>query len=367
MKKKILCVIGTRPEVIKMAPIITILRHDKDLRLSVLSTAQHREMLDQMLNIFQIVPDIDLNLMEANQTLPQLTSRLPLPLDRALLIEKPDIVLAQGDTTTAFLMSLACFYEKIPFGHVEAGLRTGNLFYPFPEEMNRSLISKLSTLNFAPTDEARQNLLNEGYDPASIFVTGNTVIDALNIILKKEISVDPRVRGDKKLLLVTAHRRENLGPNLLSICQALRTIADNNRDVQILYAVHPNPQVKSVVHEKLSRHPQIILTEPLPYESFVKLMQEAYLILCDSGGVQEEAPFLGTPVLVLRDETERPEAVKMGASLLVGTKSENIIKNAQILLDNEDCYKKMIVKRSLYGDGTAGKKIVEIVKDYLLR
>lgn len=365
MKKKILCVIGTRPEVIKMAPIISRLRNDKDCELRVLTTAQHREMLDQMLDVFQIVPDIDLDLMEVNQSLPELTSKLPLPLDETLKKEKPDFVLVQGDTTTAFLVSLACFYKKIPFGHVEAGLRTGNFYNPFPEEMNRVLISRLSTLNFAPTEETKENLLREGCDGSKIFVTGNTVIDSLQNILDRKIQLDSRIKEDKKLLLVTAHRRENLGANLEGICNALYAIAEKNQDIQILYSVHPNPQVKSVVHKKLSNHPQIILTEPLSYEKFVKLMQKAFLILCDSGGVQEEAPFLGTPVLVLRDDTERPEAVKIGAAKLVGTDSGYIIKCTQSLLENKDLYRKMIATSSPYGDGNAGNRIVRVVKDYL--
>lgn len=365
MKKKILCAVGTRPEVIKMAPIISLLRDDRDCELRVLSTAQHREMLDQMLDVFKIVPDIDLDLMEVNQTLPQLTSRLPLPLDETLQKEKPDFVLAQGDTTTAFLVSLACFYKKIPFGHVEAGLRTGNPYNPFPEEMNRALISRLSTLNFAPTEEAKENLLKEGYDSNKIFVTGNTVIDSLYAISERTTALDSRIKKDKKLILVTAHRRENLGVNLEDICDALIAIAEKNQDVQILYPVHPNPKVMSVVYEKLSNHPQIILTEPLPYEIFVQLMQRAFLILCDSGGVQEEAPFLGTPVLVLREDTERPEAVKMGATKLVGTDSDYIIKSTQSLLEDKNLYQKMIVTNSPYGDGKAGERIVGIVKKYL--
>lgn len=348
-----------------MAPIISLLRKDKDCDLCVLSTSQHREMVDQMLDVFQIVPDIDLDLMEVSQSLPQLTAKLPLPLDEKLQIEKPDFVLAQGDTTTAFMVSLACFYKKIPFGHVEAGLRTRSLYNPFPEEMNRVLISKLSTLNFAPTEEAKNNLLFEGYDKNGIFVTGNTVIDSLNTILKRDVPLDTRIDKKKKLLLVTAHRRENLGPNLEEICHALHTIAENNSDVQILYPVHPNPQVKSIVHKMLSHHPQIILTEPLSYEKFVKVMQKAFLIICDSGGVQEEAPFLGTPVLILREDTERPEAVKIGAAKIIGTKSFNIIKQTQLLLKDNDLYQKMIVNSSPYGDGNAGKKIVGIVKEYL--
>jgi UDP-N-acetylglucosamine 2-epimerase (non-hydrolysing) len=367
MKKKILCVIGTRPEVIKMAPIISLLKKDKESNLRILSTSQHRDMLDQMLDVFKIVPDIDLNLMQENQTLAQLTSNLPVPLHETLLKEKPDIVLAQGDTTTAFMVSLASFYQQIPFGHVEAGLRTGYPYNPFPEEMNRILISRLSTLNFAPTEEAKHNLIKEGYSNAKIFVTGNTVIDALNHIIKKDIPVSQWIKKDKKLILVTAHRRENFGEKLENICRALRAIADKYQDVQILFPVHPNPQVSSVVTQRLSNHQRILLTKPLPYLEFVKTMQLAHFIISDSGGVQEEAPALGKPVLVIRETTERPEGVTLGASKIVGTNSDNIVKETQMLLEDHALYQKMVVPQSPYGDGKASERIILIVKEFLKR
>lgn len=365
MKKKILCVIGTRPEVIKMAPVIRLLKKDKEIELIVLSTAQHREMLDQMLELFEIIPDIDLNLMKKNQSLSELTANLPIPLDLTMLKEKPDIVLGQGDTTTAFMVSLACYYQKIPFGHVEAGLRSGNLYNPFPEEMNRVIISRLSTLNFAPTEQAKQNLIKEGYDPAGIYLTGNTVIDALQTILEKGSKLDPRINKDARLILVTAHRRENFDEHILEICRALKALADKNKDIQILYPVHPNPNIYNVVYKELSGHPRILLTDPLDYKQFITTMKHSYLILSDSGGIQEEAPTLGVPVLVLRENTERPEAIEEGAAKLVGTDSEKIIETTQKLLDDTGAYRKMIVGTSPYGDGMAAKRIIDIVKNYL--
>lgn len=365
MKKKILCVVGTRPEVIKMAPIIFNLRNDQECEHRILSTSQHRQILDQMLEVFKIMPDIDLNLMQSNQTLSQLTANLPVPLQQMLEQEKPDIVLAQGDTTTAFMVSLACFYQQIPFAHVEAGLRTGSLYDPFPEEMNRVLISRLSALNFAPTAQAKDNLLKEGFSEEKIFVTGNTVIDSLHYILKQKIPVQDWIRKNKKLILVTAHRRENFGHKLEEICQGLRTIADNNQEVQILFPVHPNPQVSGVVSEKLRDHPRILLSKPLPYQEFIKTMQLSHFIISDSGGVQEEAPALGKPVLVIRDTTERPEGVSIGVSKIIGTKSETIAKEAEILLEDQGAYQKMISKESPYGDGKASERIISIVKNYV--
>ncbi len=366
MMKKVLCVVGTRPEMIKMAPIISLLKQDPQINLRVMTTAQHREMLDRMFTAFNIKPDIDLNVMMKNQTLAQLTANLAVPLDKALSEEKPDIVLAQGDTTTAFMVGLACFYRKIPFAHVEAGLRTGSFYDPFPEELNRVLISRLSTLNFAPTKEAEENLLKEGNPSKSIFVTGNTVIDALNFILKFPGEIDSRINPDSRLLLVTAHRRENFGDPLVRICNALRTIVTQNKDVQVLYPVHPNPNINVAVHKQLGDHPQIILSEPLHYDQFVRSMKQSYLILSDSGGVQEEAPSLGKPVLVLRDTTERPEAVNVGAAKLVGTNQDNIVQQTQILLDNPQEYQKMVVEESPFGDGKASQRIITILKDFLL-
>lgn len=363
-RKKILCVVGTRPEVIKMASIITQLKKDEEAQLKVLSTAQHREMLDQALNIFHIAPDIDLNIMEANQSLAGLTSKLPLPLDSTLEKEKPDFVLIQGDTTTAFLTALSCFYKKIPVGHVEAGLRTGEFYNPFPEEMNRVLISKLSTLNFAPTETAKANLLKEGHDFKNIFVTGNTVIDALKALLERNIPLDPRLNSEKKLILATLHRRENFEV-LEEICLGLKTLAARNPNLQILVPVHPNPTVKSAITKILANHPQFILSDPLPYDKFIKSMQKATLILSDSGGVQEEAPYLGVPVLVLRKTTERPEGMTQGNAKLIGTSQEKIVQQAEELLYNQELYEKMRIPSTVYGDGTSGEQIIRIVKEYL--
>jgi UDP-N-acetylglucosamine 2-epimerase (non-hydrolysing) len=362
--KKVLSIIGTRPEVIKMAPVIHAFNQDKSITSVVVSTAQHREILDQMMKLFEIKPDLDLNIMEENQTLPSLTAKLITSLNTLLEVQNPDIVLAQGDTTTAFVASLACFYRKIPFAHVEAGLRTKNNFDPFPEEINRVLISHLSAINFAPTQWAADNLLKEGVNKDSVHITGNTCIDSLKDILKKEIALDPRIDLKKKIILVTTHRRENWGEKLNNICESIKTIADNNVDVQIVLPVHPNPNVKSVIESRLSNHPRILLQEPLSYETFVTLMKRAYLILSDSGGVQEEAPSLRTPVLVLRETTERPEACQAGAAKLVGTSSKEIIKATQELLDDIKKRQAMIIDKSPYGDGTAAQKILTVIKSY---
>lgn len=361
-QKKVLCVVGTRPEAIKMAPVINRLKEEGYCDLKVLSTAQHREILDQMLKLFGIAPDIDLNIMKQGQTLAELTANLMPPLEQCLKHEKPDLVLAQGDTTTAFLVSLSCFYQQIAFGHVEAGIRTGEFFSPFPEEMNRVLISRLSSLNFAPTEQARQNLLEEGFDAATIYVTGNTVIDALFAILKLNLPLDLRILPDRQLLLVTAHRRENFGEKLENICHALRVIVENNPQVQLLYPVHPNPHVRGTVYPILSNHPRILLTEPLPYGVFVTAMKKAHFIISDSGGVQEEAPALGKPVLILRESTERPEAVRAGSARLVGADPDSIITSAQELLDSPEAYRKMVSLESPYGDGKAAKRIAGIIK-----
>lgn len=364
--KRVLSVIGTRPEVIKMAPVIKALETEPTLESRILSTAQHREMLDQMLQTFNIIPDLDLNIMKENQTLPELTARMLLPLTEVLVRENPDFVLGQGDTSTVLMVALACFYQKIPFGHVEAGLRTGDLYNPYPEEMNRVLVSRLATLNFAPTVSAKQNLLLEGYQEKGISITGNTIIDALEMIDFETISLDERIDPEKRLLLVTAHRRENLGENLLDICRGLKTIVEQNQDVQIYYPVHPNPQVSEIVYRELGKVPQVMLSAPLSYLDFIGIMKRAYFILSDSGGVQEESPALGKPVLVLRETTERPEAVHAGASKLIGTKCEKIVREAQILLSDPKVYQKMVVNRSLFGDGHAAKKIVNRVKKFLM-
>lgn len=361
---KIICTVGTRPEAIKMAPVILALKEQPWAEVRVLATAQHRHMLDQVMNFFGIVPDIDLNIMKPNQTLTELTARLLLELDKVLLEEKPDVVLAQGDTTTVFAMSLACFYRRIPFGHVEAGLRTWDMQNPFPEEANRVLAGRLTRWHFAPTESSKANLLREGIADQDITVTGNTVIDALLMTAAKDLTLDIELDDSKRLILVTSHRRENFGAPFRDICRALKTLAERNSNVQILYPVHPNPNVKDVAYEVLADVPNIILCEPLDYAPFIAAMKKSYLIISDSGGVQEEAPALGIPVLVLRDETERPEAVEMGVVKLVGPNHDRILKEAQTLLDSEQAYKDMARGVSPYGDGKGAERIVAVLKEY---
>jgi len=362
VKKTVLCVVGTRPEAIKMAPVILALRGQDWARVRVLATAQHREMLDQVLGLFGIEPHVDLDIMEDDQRLPELTSRLISGLDTSLEAESPDVVLAQGDTTTVLATALACFYRRVPFGHVEAGLRTLDRDYPFPEEMNRTLAGRLARFHFAPTLRSRENLLREGISDSWIHVTGNTVIDALLDVASRDVPIGVDLDGSKRLLLVTAHRRENFGAPLLEICRALRVLADRYEDVQVLYPVHPNPSISAVVRRELSGHSRIVLSPPLDYGPFVAAMKRAFLILTDSGGVQEEAPALGRPVLVLRAETERPEAVEAGVVKLVGPVAGRIVEEAQRLLDDPAAYAAMAKGASPYGDGRAAERIVGILR-----
>ena len=364
MARKILCVVGTRPEAIKMAPIILALKREQTLNVRVLATAQHRHLLDQVMKVFDIEPDIDLDIMRPNQALTTLTARLLLELDGVLLAEKPDAVLAQGDTTTVMSVALACFYHKIPFGHVEAGLRTWDMQNPFPEEMNRVIAGRLAKWHFAPTESSRQNLLREGVADNDIIVTGNTVIDALLSVADREVELPVELDPTKRLILVTAHRRENFGEPFERVCRALLILLERNPDVQVLYPVHPNPNVRDTAHRLLSYHPRVVLCDPLDYLPFVSAMKRAYLILSDSGGVQEEAPALGKPVLVLRHETERPEAVQEGVVRLVGTDFDMIVAVAQQLLDDEAAYLSMARGISPYGDGHASGRIVKVLRDY---
>ncbi|MHB8727672.1 MAG: non-hydrolyzing UDP-N-acetylglucosamine 2-epimerase [Sulfuricaulis sp.] len=365
IKKRILCVVGTRPEAIKMAPVIMALKTEPWAAVRVLATAQHRHMLDQVLNLFGVEPDVDLDIMRPNQALTTLTARLLLDMEDVIQSEKPDAVLAQGDTTTVMTVALACFYGRIPFGHVEAGLRSGDISNPFPEEMNRVVAGRLARWHFAPTENARQNLLREGVPQHSIYVTGNTVIDALQTVAAKHPEIDVALDPSKRLILVTAHRRENFGTPFREICRAIRAIADRNENIQVLYPVHPNPNVTRVAYDMLEGHPRISLCPPLDYLPFVGAMQRAYLILSDSGGVQEEAPALGKPVLVLRRETERPEAVETGVVKLVGPEFNNIVGETQRLLDDEQAYKQMARGVSPYGDGKAANRIVGILRQSL--
>ena len=361
-RKRILCVVGTRPEAIKMAPVIQALRRERWAQVTVLATAQHRDLLDQVLEIFQIVPDADLDVMRANQGLAELTARLIPALDRKFAELHPDAVIAQGDTTTVMTAALVAFYRRIPFGHVEAGLRTHDLDNPFPEEMNRLVAGQLTRWHFAPTVRARRNLLREGTAEDSVHVVGNTVIDALLQVASREWPLHIPLDPGKRLVLVTAHRRENFGEPFRAICRAIRALADRHPDIEVLYPVHPNPNVKLVAQELLSSHPRIRLCEPLDYTAFVEAQKRACLILTDSGGVQEEAPALGKPVLVLRSETERPEAIEAGVARLVGTSEERIVEEASLLLGDERAYQAMSRGASPYGDGQSAERIARILR-----
>lgn len=358
---KILCILGTRPEAIKMAPVIHRLQETAWAQVRVLATAQHREMLDQVLNLFNIVPDLDLNLMKKNQTLPQLTANLISSLDTCLQIERPDAILAQGDTTTVMAAAISAYYSQIPFGHIEAGLRTRDIYNPFPEEMNRLIATRIARWHFAPTESAKLNLLAEGIPEHAIFVTGNTVIDALLSTANRCENATPPVAPGNRLILLTAHRRENFGEPLLNICRAVKYLVDTRNDIEFLVPVHPNPNVKELVHGLLGNHPRIRLSQPLDYLPFVSAMKKAEFILTDSGGIQEEAPALGKPVLVLRKETERPEAVQAGVVKLVGTDCASIISESLRLLDEDETYKSMAKGASPYGDGNAAVRIRDIL------
>ena len=362
MSKTILCVVGTRPEAIKMAPLILALRAEPWARVRVLATAQHRALLDQILAGFGIAADIDLDVMRPNQALGALTARLLRGLGDVLDAERPDLVLVQGDTTTALSAALACFYQHIPLGHVEAGLRTGDLRNPFPEEANRVLAARLASWHFAPTAGARDNLLREGVEAARIVLSGNTVIDALLMTAAGGAELGLGLDPARRLVLVTSHRRENFGAPLHEICRGLRALAQRNADVQFLYPVHPNPNVREVVQQWLADLPNFMLSEPLDYTTFVAAMRAAHLLLTDSGGVQEEAPALGKPVLVLRDETERPEAVAEGVVKLVGPHAQRIVEHTQRLLDDAQAWRAMARGVSPYGDGHAAERIVHALR-----
>jgi UDP-N-acetylglucosamine 2-epimerase (non-hydrolysing) len=364
MKSKIVVVMGTRPEAIKMAPVILALKRCPGIDCRVLATAQHRALLDQVLETFHISADIDLDIMCPDQSLATLTAQLLLGLDEVLRREKPDAVLAQGDTTTVMSVALACFYLQIPFGHVEAGLRTGDMSSPFPEEMNRIATTRLARWHFTPTESARQNLLREAIADSDIFMTGNTVIDALLHTAARPHALPRLVSTGKRMILVTAHRRENHGLPFEQICRAMLTLARRNPDIQIVFPVHPNPQVQATAHALLSHQAGITLCAPQDYTDFVSLMKHAYLILSDSGGIQEEAPALGKPVLVLRHETERQEAVTEGVARLVGTRHDDIVAATQTLLDDADAYRLMARGVSPYGDGHAATRIARILENH---
>ena len=344
-----------------MAPVAFALRRSHKWDVRILATAQHRKMLDQAMGIFGLVADLDLDAMRPNQALADLTSRLMTGMDACLKEHQPRLVLAQGDTTTVLVSALASFYHRIPFGHVEAGLRTHDLDYPWPEEMNRVVTGRLASINFAPTKTARDNLLREGIAADSIHVTGNTVIDALFMVAERNFPLHVEVPPGRRMILVTAHRRENFGARMVSVCKAVGELARKYPDLHFLFPVHPNPNVQHVVKRELGTLHQVTLCEPLGYDAFVAAMKRACLILTDSGGVQEEAPALAKPVLVLRDETERPEAVLEGVAELVGTDPQRIVNRVSTLLDDEDAYRKMARGSSPYGDGKAAQRIARCI------
>ncbi|MFQ6033091.1 MAG: non-hydrolyzing UDP-N-acetylglucosamine 2-epimerase [Candidatus Zixiibacteriota bacterium] len=367
---KVLTIFGTRPEAIKMAPVIKELKmYPKKIKVTVCVTAQHRQLLDQVLNLFNINADYDLNLMEEDQNLFELSSKLIVSLERILRKEKPDVCLVQGDTTSAFLAGLAAFYYKVKVGHIEAGLRTYNKYHPFPEEVNRHLLSVLTDFHFAPTEEAKKNLLLENIPTHKIFVTGNTVIDALLSVVEDNyefhIPALKKIDFTKRIILVTLHRRESFGKPFEEMCLALKKLKSENGGIEIVYPVHLNPNVQKPVNTILKGKDGIHLVRPLDYKNFVQLLNKSYLVLTDSGGIQEEAPSLGKPVLVMRETTERPEAVLAGTAEVVGTKMENLIAKVNQLLNSKGDYDKMANATNPFGDGKAAQRIVEILsKNY---
>ncbi|MGV8942509.1 non-hydrolyzing UDP-N-acetylglucosamine 2-epimerase [Thermomonas sp.] len=369
---RVMVVFGTRPEAIKMAPVVAALRAIPEIHVQVAVTAQHRQMLDQVLDLFEITPDDDLDVMAPDQSLPDLFGRLLSGMSEVIGRRSPDLVLVHGDTSTTLATALAAYYARVPIGHVEAGLRTGNLYAPWPEEANRRLTGPLAAIHFAPTERSRANLLAEGTDPGIIHVTGNTVIDALlevalridhDATLREALAAKfPFLDPSKRMVLVTGHRRENFGGGFEQICHALETLG-NRGDVQVVYPVHLNPNVQEPVQRILGNSAWVHLLPPQDYLPFVYLMQQSHFILTDSGGVQEEAPSLGKPVLVMRETTERPEAVEAGTVRMVGTAAENILRDANMLLDNREFYQSMARAHNPYGDGLAASRIAAIVGD----
>ena len=382
--KKVVLVFGTRPEAIKMAPIVKeFQKHPDEFKTIVCVTGQHREMLDQVLNIFEITPDYDLNIMKQGQDLYDITSRVLTGMRDVLRESQPDIVLVHGDTTTSMASALAAFYQQIPVGHIEAGLRTHNIYSPWPEEMNRQITSRITTCHFSPTLLSKQNLLDEGIRESSITVTGNTVIDALYMVVdkiknNKELNKElesilkqtgydiNRLQNGRKLILITGHRRENFGNGFISMCHAIRALREKYLEVDFVYPMHLNPNVRSAIHEvfgdNLSGLSNMFFIEPLEYLSFVCLMEKATVVLTDSGGIQEEAPALGKPVLVMRNTTERPEALEAGTAKLVGTNYDRIVNEVSALLDNRDYYDQRSQAVNPYGDGFACRRIVEVLR-----
>lgn len=360
--KKFLVVFGTRPEAIKMCPLVNELRTRKDVKTIVCVTGQHRQMLDQVLNTFNIVPDYDLSIMKKNQSLFDVTVTILERIEKVINAVQPDLMIVHGDTSTTFTSSLAAFYKKIPVAHVEAGLRTHDIYSPFPEEFNRQAVGIISKYNFAPTEESRQNLINEGKNENSIYVTGNTAIDALKTTVSDEYKHEYLDWAtDSKLLMLTVHRRENLGTPMRKIFRAIKKIVSEYTDVKVIYPIHMNPKIRDIAEEELNDNDRIKIINPLDVVDFHNFLSRSYLILTDSGGIQEEAPSLGKPVLVLRDTTERPEGIEAGTLKLVGTDTMEIYNNIKLLLDSTVEYNKMSNAKNPYGDGTACKKIVDVL------
>ena len=369
--KKIAVIIGTRPEAIKLIPLILEIKKTSNLTVEVCSTGQHKEMLDQVFNLFQIIPDVELKIMTQNQTLADLTSELTKRLNNYLIESKPDFLICQGDTTTAFVSALVAFYNKIPVGHVEAGLRTNNKFSPFPEEINRQLISKLADFHFAPTADSKEALLLENIPTENVIVTGNTVIDSLFIIRSKieneelEISSNLiKLCEQKQFILITGHRRENFGEGFENICKSIKILAEKFKNINFVYPVHLNPNVKDIVEAKLGGIENVFLIPPLDYVNFIFALSKCYLVLTDSGGVQEEAPSFNKPVLVMRENSERMEGVNCGVVKLVGTNFDLIVENVSLLLSSQEEYAAMTNSDNPYGDGRASRRIVEIISNY---
>lgn len=363
--KKVMLVFGTRPEAIKMCPLVQELRKRSGIKTVVCVTGQHRQMLDQVLEIFEVMPDYDLSVMKEKQTLFDVTAGILLKIRETLEECEPDLVLVHGDTSTTFATALACFYLKIPVGHVEAGLRTGNIYSPFPEEFNRQAVSLISRYHFAPTETARENLLQEGKAENTIFVTGNTAIDALKTTVRKDYRhPDLDWASGSRLILVTAHRRENLGEPMKHMFRAIRRVCREQEDIKVIYPVHMNPAVRKIADEILGKEEKIRMIEPLDVLDFHNFMARSYLILTDSGGIQEEAPSLGKPVLVMRDTTERPEGIEAGTLKLVGTDEERIYKEFTKLLDDQSAYEVMAQASNPYGDGHACERIADIIEKY---
>ncbi|MCF6463929.1 UDP-N-acetylglucosamine 2-epimerase (non-hydrolyzing) [Clostridium sp. Cult1] len=363
---KVMTVFGTRPEGIKMAPIIKVMENISEIDNTICITAQHREMLDQVLNLFQIEPDYDLNIFKPGQSLTEITMRALEGLEKVIMEVKPDVLLVQGDTSTVFAGALAAFYQKIKIGHVEAGLRSGNLYSPYPEEANRKLTGILTDFHFAPTETNRDNLLREGYPEEKIFITGNTVIDALKFAVKEDYIfnmplLDNIDYKNKRIILLTSHRRENIGKPMENIFSAMNQIALEYEDVEVVFPIHLNPKVREIANRIFKENRRVHLIEPLDYEPFTNLMAKSYLVVTDSGGLQEEAPSLGKPVLVVREETERPEGIEAGTAKLVGTDYNNILNEIDTLITDKKEYNKMANAVNPYGDGKASERIVDII------